>query len=71
MDDQVPKVPPQMPPRPAMKLPGLASVGPAVLFKIHPAFPAASLANGLAAEKEPDNAGKHPLQNHVRHLPSS
>jgi hypothetical protein len=69
MDDQVPKVPPQMPPRPTMKLPSLTAVGPAVMFEIHPTLSGASLVDGLAAEKEPDRAGKHPLQNHVPTLP--
>ena len=69
MDDQMPKVPSQMPPRSTMKLPSLTAVGPAVMLEIHPTLSGASLANGLAAEKEPDHAGKHPLQNHVRHLP--
>jgi hypothetical protein len=69
MDEQVPEVPPQMPPRPAMKLPSLASVGPALMFEIHPTLSGASLADGLAAEKKPDGAGKHPLQNHLPHLP--
>jgi hypothetical protein len=41
-----------------MKFPGLAMVGAAVMLKIHPTLSAASWANGLAAEKEPDNAGK-------------
>jgi len=54
-----------------MKLPGLALVGPAIMLKIHPTLSAASLADGLTTDEEPDNAGKHPLQNHVPHLPRS
>ena len=65
MDDQVSKMPAQMPPWPTMKPPGLASVGPAIMLEVHPTLSAASLANGLATEKKPDNTGKHPLQNHV------
>lgn len=67
----MPKVPSQVPPRPAAKLPGLALIGPAVMLKIHPTLSAASLADSLATDEEPDNAGKHPLQNHVPHLPRS
>jgi hypothetical protein len=65
MDDQVSKVPSQMPPRPTIEFPSLASVGAAVMLGIHPTFSGVSLANGLATEKEPHKAGKHPLQNHV------
>ena len=59
------KVPSQMPPRSTIEFPSLASVGAAVMLGIHPTFPGASLANGLATEKKPHKAGKHPLQNHV------
>jgi hypothetical protein len=70
MDDQVSKLPSQMPPRPTIEFPSLASVGAAVMLGIHPTLSGASLANGLATEEKPHKAGKHPLQNHVPTSPS-
>src|SRR5215467_11876428 len=70
MDDQVSNVPSQVPPRATIEFPSLASVGAALMLGIHPTLSGASLANGLAAEKEPYKAGKHPLQNHVPTSPS-
>ena len=61
MDDQVSKVPSQMPPRSTIEFPSLASVGAAVMLGIHPTLSGASLANGLATEKEPHKAGKHSM----------
>jgi len=65
MDNPVSKIPSYVPPRPAMELPGLTLVRPAVMLQVHPAFSCAGLVNCLTTEKEPDGAGKHPLQNHV------
>jgi hypothetical protein len=70
MDDQVSKVPSQMPPRSTIEFPSLASVGAAVMLGIHPTFSRMSLANALATEKEPHKARKHPLQNHVPTSPN-
>jgi hypothetical protein len=57
MDDQVSKVSSEMPPRPTIESPSLASVGVAVMLGIHPTLSGASLANGLAAEKKPTKRG--------------
>jgi hypothetical protein len=61
VDNPVSKVPSHVPPWPAIKLPRLTLVGPAVVLKVHPALSRAGLANCLAAEKESDKAGEHPL----------
>ena len=64
MDNPVSQVPSYVP-GPAIKLPGLTLVRPAIMLKVHPALSGLGLTNCLTTEKEPDSSGKHPLQNHA------